>query len=72
MRRLLSYCGLAFEDSCLRFYENDRPVRTPSAQQVRKPIYREGVEHWRHYEEWLQPLRESLGDVLGAYPDTPF
>jgi tetratricopeptide (TPR) repeat protein len=72
VRRLLSYCGLAFEDSCLRFYENDRPVRTPSAQQVRKPIYREGVEHWRHYEEWLQPLRESLGDVLGAYPDTPF
>jgi len=71
VRRLLSYCGLAFEDSCLRFYENARPVRTPSAQQVRKPIYRDGVEHWRHYEEWLEPLRESLGEALHAYPDAP-
>ena len=43
VRRLLSYCGLAFESACLRFYENDRPVRTASAQQVRQPIYREGV-----------------------------
>ncbi len=71
VRRLLSYCGLPFEDACLRFYENDRPVRTPSAQQVRKPIYREGVEHWRHYEQWLQPLKDSLGDVLRLYPGTP-
>jgi tetratricopeptide (TPR) repeat protein len=71
IRRLLAYCGLPFESACLRFYENQRPVRTPSSRQVRQPIYREGVEHWRHYEEWLQPLKDALGDVLDLYPDTP-
>jgi tetratricopeptide (TPR) repeat protein len=71
VRRLLHYCGLPFEDSCLRFYENDRAVRTASAQQVRKPIFREGIDQWRHFEPWLDPLKESLGDVLRRYPDTP-
>jgi tetratricopeptide (TPR) repeat protein len=70
VRRLLSYCGLSFEAACLRFYENDRPVRTPSSQQVRRPIYREGVEHWRHYESWLGPLKEALREVVDLYPDT--
>jgi predicted Zn-dependent protease len=71
VRRLLAYCGLPFEDACLRFYENSRPVRTPSSRQVRQPIYREGIEHWRHYEQWLQPLKDALGDVLEVYPQTP-
>jgi Sulfotransferase family len=71
VRRLLDYCGLPFEDACLRFFENDRPVRTASAEQVRRPIYREGVEQWRHYEAWLDPLKEALGPVLGAYPAVP-
>jgi tetratricopeptide (TPR) repeat protein len=71
VRRLLEYCGLSFENACLRFYENDRPIRTPSSRQVRQPIYREGIEHWRHYEAWLQPLKHALGDVLELYPDTP-
>jgi hypothetical protein len=70
VRRLLDYCGLPFESGCLRFHENDRPVRTASAQQVRRPIYRSGVEHWRHYEAWLDPLEQALGDVLLAYPNT--
>jgi len=69
--RLLEYCELAFEPGCLRFYENDRPVRTASSQQVRQPIYKHGVAHWRHYEEWLGPLKKSLGPVLDAYPATP-
>jgi tetratricopeptide (TPR) repeat protein len=67
--RLLAYCGLDFESNCLRFHENDRPVRTPSAQQVRQPLYRDGVEHWRHYEAWLEPLRDALGDALDRYPN---
>lgn len=71
VRRLLEYCGLPFEDSCLRFYENERAVRTASSQQVRKPIFREGVDHWRHYEPWLDPLKKSLGPVLEAYPAAP-
>ncbi|MGH8864917.1 MAG: sulfotransferase family protein, partial [Burkholderiales bacterium] len=71
VRNLLDYCGLAFEPGCLRFFENERPVRTASAEQVRQPIYRDGVDQWRHYEAWLGPLKESLGMVLEAYPDVP-
>jgi len=71
VRRLLAYCDLPFEDACLRFYETDRAVRTPSSEQVRQPIFREGVDKWRHYEPWLDPLKEALGPVLDAYPDSP-
>ena len=71
VRRLLDYCGLPFEDGCLRFYENERAVRTASAQQVRKPISREGVDQWRHFEPWLEPLKTALGAVLDAYPAVP-
>ena len=71
VRRLLDYCGLPFEEQCLRFFENARPVRTASSEQVRKPIYREGVDHWLHYEPWLGPLKAALGPVLDAYPAAP-
>ncbi|MDG2539074.1 sulfotransferase [Dyella jiangningensis] len=71
VRRLLDYCGLPFESSCLRFFENARPVRTASSEQVRRPIYREGVDHWQHYAPWLAPLENALGTVLGSYPDVP-
>jgi tetratricopeptide (TPR) repeat protein len=63
-RRLLAYCGLPFEEGCLRFYENDRAVRTASSEQVRKPIYAQGVDQWRAYEAWLEPLKAALGEVL--------
>jgi predicted Zn-dependent protease len=71
VRRLLDYCGLPFENACLKFYENDRAVRTASSEQVRQPIFREGVDHWRHFEPWLAPLREALGEVLDCYPAVP-
>jgi tetratricopeptide (TPR) repeat protein len=71
VRRLLDYCGLPFEAGCLRFYENDRPVRTASSEQVRRPIYKDGVDQWRHYEPWLDPLKAALGPVLEAYPAAP-
>jgi tetratricopeptide (TPR) repeat protein len=71
VRRLLAYCGLPFEPACLRFFQNPRPVRTASSEQVRQPIYREGVDHWRHYEPWLGPLAAALGPVLERYPDVP-
>lgn len=71
VRRLLGYCGLPFEESCLRFFENARPVRTASSEQVRRPIYREGVDHWQHYAPWLAPLQSALGSVLERYPDVP-
>ena len=71
VRRLLAYCGLPFDEACLRFFENPRAVRTASSEQVRQPIYREGVDHWRHYEAWLEPLKQALGPVLDAYPQAP-
>jgi hypothetical protein len=71
VRELLDYCGLEFEPQCLRFFESERPVRTASSEQVRQPINRQGVEQWRHFEKWLDPLKESLGDVLDAYPAVP-
>lgn len=61
VRRLLAYCGLPFDPACLEFHRNARPVRTASSEQVRQPIFREGLEHWRHYEPWLSPLKDALG-----------
>lgn len=69
VRRLLDYCGLPFEEGCLRFYENERAVRTASSEQVRKPIYRDALEQWTHYKPWLGPLEQSLGDVLRTWAD---
>jgi predicted Zn-dependent protease len=68
VRRTLDYCGLEFEPACLRFFENERAVRTASSEQVRQPIYREGMDYWRHYEPWLGPLKAALGPVLENYP----
>ena len=61
VRRLLAYCGLPFDDRCLRFYETGRAVRTASSEQVRQPIFRDGVEQWRRFEPWLGPLKAALG-----------
>jgi len=68
VRRLLAGCGLDYDARCLRFYENERAVRTASSEQVRSPIYRQGVDHWRNYEPWLEPLRQALGPALGHGP----
>jgi tetratricopeptide (TPR) repeat protein len=62
IRRMLDYCGLPFEEGCLRFWETDRAVSTPSAEQVRRPIYRDAVEQWRNFEPWLGPLKAALAE----------
>jgi tetratricopeptide (TPR) repeat protein len=67
VRRILDFCGLDFEPACLEFYKNERSVRTASSEQVRQPIYREGLDQWRHYEPWLGPLKDALGDALVRY-----
>lgn len=71
VRRLLDHCGLPFEERCLRFYETERPVRTASSEQVRQPIFKEGMDYWRRFEPWLEPLKRELGAVLSAYPGVP-
>jgi tetratricopeptide (TPR) repeat protein len=71
VRRLLNGLGLPFDEACLRFYENERAVRTASSEQVRRPINREGLDQWLPYERWLGPLKAALGPVLDCYPDVP-
>ena len=68
VRRMLDYCGLPFEEQCLRFYETKRAIRTPSSEQVRQPVYTAALEQWRHYEPWLGPLKKALGPLLERYP----
>ena len=68
VRRMLAFLGLPFEEACLRYYESNRAVRTASSEQVREPIYRQGLDQWRHYEGWLGPLKQALGPALTDYP----
>jgi tetratricopeptide (TPR) repeat protein len=68
VRRLLDYCKLSFEPECLRFYENRRVAQTISSEQVRRPIYTAGLEQWRHFEPWLEPLKIALKDLVDDYP----
>ena len=71
VRRTLDYLSLPFDRACLRFFENPRAVHTPSSEQVRRPIYRDGMSRWHPYEPWLDPLKAALGPVLGQYPGVP-
>jgi tetratricopeptide (TPR) repeat protein len=67
VRRVLDYCGLPFEEQCLRFHETERTVRTASSEQVRQPLHSDAIEHWRHFLPHLAPLIQSLGPVLDGY-----
>jgi tetratricopeptide (TPR) repeat protein len=67
VRRILEYCKLPFEESCLTYYETDRPIRTASSEQVRQPVYTDSLGFWRRYEAQLGELIEVLEPVLGRY-----
>jgi tetratricopeptide (TPR) repeat protein len=71
VRALLEYCGVEFEPGCLAFHQTERAVRTPSSEQVRQPIFREGTQAWKPFSKHLGPLRFALGDVLDCYPNAP-
>lgn len=62
VRRMLDFCNLPFEQSCVDFHKTQRSVRTPSSEQVRQPIFRTALDAWQNYEPWLDPLKEALGD----------
>jgi tetratricopeptide (TPR) repeat protein len=69
VRRVLDYCGLPFERACVEFHRTERSVRTPSSEQVRRPIFRDGLDQWTKYEPFLDPLKTALGDALVRYRD---
>jgi hypothetical protein len=66
VRRILDFCGLPFEPACLEFHKTERSVRTASSEQVRRPIFNEGIGQWRNFEPWLGSLRAALGDALSG------
>ncbi len=59
-KKLLTYCGLPWEESCLDFHKTKRKVDTASAVQVRRPMYKDSVQLWKKYENQLEPLRKAL------------
>jgi hypothetical protein len=69
VRRMMEYIGVSFDPACLDFHANKRAVHTPSADQVRQPINREGVDAWRNYQPWLGPLRDALGHALDDWQE---
>jgi hypothetical protein len=64
---MLEFCGLPFEQACVDFHRTERSVHTASSEQVRQPIFRQGLDQWQNYQRWLEPLREALGDALERY-----
>ena len=69
VRRMLDHVGVPFDPACLQFHASKRAVHTPSAEQVRRPINRDGIDAWRSFEPWLDPLRQALGPALGSWQD---
>jgi tetratricopeptide (TPR) repeat protein len=63
VRRILEFCGLEFEPACLEFHKTERSIRTASSEQVRRPIFKEGLDQWRNFEPWLGPLKAALGPL---------
>lgn len=67
VRRILDFCGLEFEPACVEFHKTERSIRTASSEQVRQPIFREGLDQWKNYEPYLGSLKTALGDALDRY-----
>ena len=70
VRRILEYCELEWEESCLRFHETSRSIKSASSEQVRRPIYTSSVNSWRHYEPHLGALIEVLEPLLKELPES--
>jgi|KBSMisStandDraft_5_1062788.scaffolds.fasta_scaffold66165_2 tetratricopeptide (TPR) repeat protein len=71
IRRLVNYLDLPFEEACLEFHQSKRAMDSASSEQVRRPLYDDAIDQWRHFEPWLDPLKRALGPVLEAYPAAP-
>jgi hypothetical protein len=71
VRRMLDFLEIPFEQGCLEYYKSDRAFNSISNEQVRRPIFKDGVERWQAFEPWLGPLKTTLGPVLESYPAVP-
>lgn len=71
IRRLIDYCDLPFEEGCLRYWETERAIQTPSSEQVRQPIFKGAVDQWTHYAEWLGPMRTVYGELVAQDAEIP-
>jgi hypothetical protein len=71
VRRMLDFCGLEFEPQCVEFYKTERSIRTASSEQVRRPIFKEGIDQWRNFDAWLGPLKATLGPLARTGPAAP-
>ncbi|HTV53121.1 MAG TPA: sulfotransferase [Steroidobacteraceae bacterium] len=69
VRRILEHCELEFEPACLSFYNTERSVHSASSEQVRQPLNRGGLDQWRHFEPWLGPLKQALGELVAPEAD---
>jgi hypothetical protein len=69
VRRILEHCGLPFEEGCLRFHETQRPIKTASSEQVRRPIYSDSLGYWRRYEQHLGLWLEEFADIIAELPE---
>jgi hypothetical protein len=69
VRRILEHCGLPFEEACVRFHETQRPVKTASSEQVRRPIYNDSLGYWRRYESHLGPWLTEFADIIAELPE---
>ena len=69
VQRILEFCGLKFESTCVDFYKLERSIGTASSEQVRQPIFRKGLDQWKNYELWLGPLKDGLGDAIVRYSE---
>jgi hypothetical protein len=70
VRRVLDFCELDFEPACIEFHKNRRTVHTASSEQVRRPINRDGVDQWRHYEPWLGAFKVALDSLSDSREPT--
>lgn len=66
-RKIIDHLDLEWNENCLNFYNVDRPVKTASVTQVRKPIYKTSTNRWRKYEQYLTPLLNEIGDIVEEY-----
>ena len=62
-RQVVDFCGLAWDDACLKPHENKRSVVTPSVWQVRQPLYRSSIERWKRFEPWLGAFKELVSET---------